>query len=404
MAFNGIFDNVTNYNGPKGNLGDYNHASRVFRANNMRLAPKHKFLYHVVLNINPSVRVNTLIDNFTQEDVHILAKSADLPKYRPQVEVLNQYNRKKLLQTRIDYQPVRIEFHDDNAGLTTLLWEAYFRYYYADGDHTRRSTSAAPDTTPDERYRRSAFGSNNAYFDNFTHRYGLDKPGKTEQFFDSIQIFQLHPLNKKSHYTCFTLINPVIEDFSHDDVRSDGNEFSTNSMTVAYETVHYDRGEVLETIAPTSFGIERHYDTTPSPLSLGGSSFGGNKVTSTVLGGISPQKGRTNSVEQWAQNFISTKASEILGNKLNLDRLALQPIINQGLTGRATGSTGIGGINWADIRAAGSEQQSAQQRSDLTDDLPPGAVPWNGKNYNRETERLVNVNGRTYRVPREDVA
>jgi len=403
MAFNGFFDNIKNYNGPKGNLGDYDHASRVFRSNNMRLAPKHKFLYHVVLNINPDVKPDTLIDNFTQEDIHILAKSADLPKYRPQVEVLNQYNRKKLLQTRIDYQPVRIEFHDDNAGLTTLLWEAYFRYYYADGDHQKQSASAAPDIAPDERYRRSAFGSNNTYFTNFTHRYGLDKPNKMYQFFDSIQIFQLHPLNKKSHYTCFTLVNPLIEDFSHDNVQSEGSEFSTNTMTVAYETVHYERGELLEGVAPTSFADPRHYDTRPSPIQEGGSSFGTSRVTTTSFGSVSPQKGRTNSIEAFAQNFIKTTASKFLGDKINLDRLGLQPNANAGLTSRGINQSGQGGINWADTKSSGSEQRSAKQRTDLTDNLPANSRPFKGS-YNNRNEKLVNVNGKTYVVPREESA
>ena len=42
--FDGYFDNFINFGGPKGNLGDYQHAARLYVDNNMRLAPKFKHL------------------------------------------------------------------------------------------------------------------------------------------------------------------------------------------------------------------------------------------------------------------------------------------------------------------------------------------------------------------------
>ena len=42
----GFFDNFSSALGnPKGNLGDYAHASALYVRNNLRLTPKHKFLY-----------------------------------------------------------------------------------------------------------------------------------------------------------------------------------------------------------------------------------------------------------------------------------------------------------------------------------------------------------------------
>jgi hypothetical protein len=57
----GFLDNV--FKGtlnPKGNLADFAHASRLYVDDSFRLAPKQKFLYHVVFNINPTV--NTISD------------------------------------------------------------------------------------------------------------------------------------------------------------------------------------------------------------------------------------------------------------------------------------------------------------------------------------------------------
>ena len=38
--------------GSRGDMSDYQHAARLFTDDYMKLAPKVKFLYHVVFNIN----------------------------------------------------------------------------------------------------------------------------------------------------------------------------------------------------------------------------------------------------------------------------------------------------------------------------------------------------------------
>ena len=46
--FNALLDSIaTGALTPKGNLGDWQHASRLYVDSNMRLAPKSKFNYHV---------------------------------------------------------------------------------------------------------------------------------------------------------------------------------------------------------------------------------------------------------------------------------------------------------------------------------------------------------------------
>ncbi len=265
----GFLDNLLGgFISPKGNLGDYQHAARLYVDNNMRLSPKFKHLYHVVLNINPNVITNSL--SFNRRTINVLAKSADLPKYRVQTQTLNQYNRKKVIQTGVQYQPISIEYHDDNAGLTTRMWEAYFRWYYQDSNYAQVNADGTPKTYVDA-YSRVGEGLNRTYgaSTSQSYRFGLDRPNKTVQFFDSITIFQLHPLNGQSTYTAFTLINPYIESYEHDNVTQEGTEFTVNRFSVAYESVLYNRGDTRVGNAPAGFG-EIHYDKAPSSLSIVG--------------------------------------------------------------------------------------------------------------------------------------
>ena len=283
--FNGFLDNLVNGAlSPKGNMADYAHAARLYTDNEFRLAPKQKFLYHVTLNLNENV-VNKVLPGWVQRhtnEVNMLVKAVDLPKYKISVETKNKYNRKKNLQTRIDYDPVTITFHDDNNSIVTQLWTAYYNYYYADGTYGSRDGAGAPNQTarPYDRFNSYKGSENNG------DRFGLDNDSY-EPFFTSIQISQL----ARHQYLTMTLVNPIIEMWQHDSLdNSSGAEPVQNSMTVVYETVFYADGAVQEGTTPKGFATE-HYDTTPSPIAAGSSAslFGSAGVLAggtSVLGDI----------------------------------------------------------------------------------------------------------------------
>jgi len=262
--FGGFLDNlVSGALNPKGDMADYRHASRLYTDDNFRLAPKTKFLYHVAFNLNEDV-IKKVRPNFDKKhglEVNMLVKTADLPKYNIQTETKNKYNRKKNLQVRLDYDPINITFHDDNMGLTSYLWESYYRYYYVDGNLGSLDAAGKPNQTS------AGFMPHNTYegktLNNF--RYGFDN-NSYAPFFNSIQISQM----ARHQYITYTLVNPIISSFQHDTMdQSAGGETSQNTMQILYESVFYSTGAVEEGNAPVGFGAE-HYDTSPSPISLAG--------------------------------------------------------------------------------------------------------------------------------------
>tara|TARA_B110000305_G_C19446013_1_gene644875 strand:+ start:1793 stop:3040 length:1248 start_codon:yes stop_codon:yes gene_type:complete len=259
MPLNRNFDNFSNFDTNKGIMGDFTHASNLYRRNNFRLTPKVKFLYHVVIDVNPVALKqlgNSVSSMLNKREFNILASSADLPSYTVNTETVNQYNRKKVIQTRINYDEVGIEFHDDAAGLTTLLWEAYYRYYYEDGNYADQGTRPRA-------YQTGLYDSEPLN----TYRHGFNRQGNSVPFFNSISIHQLHHNNADSHHTSFTLVNPILTQWNHDRVdQADGSGTMKNNMRVAYETVLYNRG-YTENGNPAGFGDNAHYDRSPSPYS-----------------------------------------------------------------------------------------------------------------------------------------
>ena len=277
-VFNGFLDNLGDglFN-PKGNLGDARHASRTFVEDSFRLAPKVKFLYHVAFTFSPTaLKAIPTFENRHKLEAGLLVKSADLPKYSAVIDSRKSYNRIKNIQTSIQYDPVNITFHDDNLGISTALLEAYYRYYYADGNYgvypvaynkLANSTNSQPG---DNTYLGSGYNG---------YRYGLDN-NSSEPFFSNIQLSQM----TRKTYTTYTLVNPIIENWGHDSVdAADGGGTMQNQMTVRYEAVWYDRGPVEAGADgnPKGFGSAEHYDKTPSPITLAG---GGNIGLGGILG------------------------------------------------------------------------------------------------------------------------
>ena len=230
---------------------DWQHASRLFLVDSFKLAPKVKFLYHVTfyLGENASSFIPIAKDNMLQ--IGMLVKNTDLPKYSAKVETLNKYNRKKNVQTSIEYMPINMTLHDDNAGYTRHMLEGYYRYYYADGNQEWDNGSYGNPSTGDTTYRGSVQNS---------YRYGLDNHGYSGNkvpFFERIEIAQL----ARGQYFLYTLIKPLLTEWSHDNLDySETNGITENRITVAYEGVNYSQGKISGD-TPTGFGNESHYDT-----------------------------------------------------------------------------------------------------------------------------------------------
>lgn len=251
-------------------LKDYSHASRLYVDDYFRLAPKSGFLYYVVFNINRNN--NPIIEQFLLKngpELGLLVKSIDLPKYRIATETVNQYNKKTIVQSKIEYQPVSLAFHDDHNNTTIGMWKSYYNYYFVDGKNT--SGLSIPSSYGDTKYK--SIGAN---IDEST-AYGMNN-GQTDPFFRSIEIYQLN----RQQFTAFILVNPVITDFSHDKLDQSQSKLLENSMTLQYETVLYGTGKIKRD-NPTGFATI-HYDNTPGPLSV----FGGGNNSILGPGGIIP--------------------------------------------------------------------------------------------------------------------
>lgn len=235
--------------GPKGVLANYQHATDVFVENYYRLAPRYKFLFHAFFELDSTIpQTRPLVSARANEEISLLVKTANLPSFSYDTTTKNQYNRKKIVYKQINYEPVSLSFHDDNAGIMNALWAAYYEYFVNDRSH------ADP----------SAWLMDNSYSG---LRYGMDVDTPV-RFFKRISLYTL----SRQKWNGYTLWGPRIKSWKHGDVDySEGNGIIENNMTIEYEGVSYESGEVSEG-TPDGFASV-HYDKEPSSLNTAG---GGN--------------------------------------------------------------------------------------------------------------------------------
>ena len=270
-------------------LRDYRHASKTFRTNGYENSPRFKFLFHVYFNLNdsiPSLRngPQAVFGNNDTSTIGLLVKNIDLPKYQIDTEVLNQYNRKRIIQKKINYQPVRVTLHDDGGDLSRTLWYNYFAYYYKDPSQPYRGQSASNGALGVDSNRTAGFGYNvrdtyaqdrfvndwgfigESYQDSANTGTGPNGTGGKPAFFRDISIYGFN----QHKFVEYVLINPVITDWNHDQYDYyQGNGIMENTMTIQYETVKYYSGAIGSARSDTNvqgFASPEHYDQVPSPL------------------------------------------------------------------------------------------------------------------------------------------
>ena len=257
-----IFDGFLNQVANGDQIKDRQHASRLYVANNYALSPKYSWLYHVYFELNAELSNIRGIDKLIEHGM--LAKSVDLPSFTIATKTLNNYNRPSLVQTKVGYNALNINFHDDSSDVIRNLWYDYFTYYYRDVDIGYDGPSGGVNPTMFARTKYTS-GENRETLNRFGYsprKYGSNVDN---QYIKAIRIYSLH----QKRFSEYTLVNPMISNFAHGSHNSSDNGTLDHVMTVNFETVLYASGYVT---ANTVKGFaDLHYDKSASPLTaLGG--------------------------------------------------------------------------------------------------------------------------------------
>ena len=351
-------------------LRDYTHASKTFRPDSFALSPKLKFLFHVVFNINPQLY-------YTINNPSVLVKTVKLPSVSFDISTMNQYNRKRLVQTKVKYDPIDITFHDDHLNVINGMWYRYLTYYYKDSSNPDVLFNGKRGNRPI--FDSNAGGTNSSKTDAVYTERTQYKPSITDYtdwgyngdfslnndpvkvpFFDNITIFGLGRHNWTSH----TLINPIISRYGQDTYAyENGNGTMENSMSIEYETVVYRQGNIDGT-APSNiiagFAEQDYYDKELSPIAIPGSNakilgqgglidaaggavknlYDGNYLNAVRTAGVAYNTFKNKNFNDIIQGEITKGLSQALNASSNPTRNQTWDIPRYGDSGSGAGTAG----------------------------------------------------------------
>lgn len=280
------------------NLKDYRHASKTFVADSYALAPRQKYLFHTFFNINTTEIPRLKMDkggflsgntssSYDKSVVGLLAKSVQLPRFNIDTEIKNQYNRKRIVQTKINYEPIEVVFHDDGSDIVRNMWYNYFSYYYKDPSQQYRnpaSDNGSSGQTGDANGTgRFSYNARDIYTagrtqndwgyvgESYSDSNGTGITGGKPAFFRDITVFGFN----QSTFAMYVYINPMIRLWEHDTYDYDEDAgIMEHRMQIDYETVKYYSGRWNSPARNISnvpgFAVEAYYDKVASSLVKGG--------------------------------------------------------------------------------------------------------------------------------------
>lgn len=289
---------------PGTGLTDYTHASKIFGTGGgpnqgggtYQYLPRNKFLFYVYFNVNLNIpALANLFSGGKLSGLGLLVKTAQLPSYEIDTTTMNQYNRKRIVQTKVNYNPSQIIFNDDNDDLVRTMWYQYYQYYYSDptykyGNVPNQNGALGVLSTPIP-VIGTGYNTNDVYSPNRQwQHWGLSGQGYTNPtlnslasslltgpasgqlpFFNDITIYGL----SQKTFAQYTMVNPLITSWTHDTYDySQGNQVMTHTMSIKYEAVKYYSGNIggaQPSGTVTGFADPSYYDTTLSPIATPGS-------------------------------------------------------------------------------------------------------------------------------------
>ena len=162
--------------------------------------PFHKFNFAVKINMNSG----------DAEKLTLAVKNVQMPNVNLNTEIVNEYNRKRILYTGVDYGECVLTLHDVADGKVLNFWKEYFKYYFADS-------------------RSAGYGFDTALIQDENRRYKID----------TIEIFQMQ--GGKGNLT--TLYKPMITSFNAGNMDYfDSSGIAEISISVKPEYIRYKTG------------------------------------------------------------------------------------------------------------------------------------------------------------------
>ena len=190
-------------------------------------------------------------------------KSIDGPKVNFQYDTLNQYNRKRNVYRRVDYDPINVIFHDTMSNSALKFWRYLYELNLKDG---RNRSPSYSENSSGKQTNRSPYQPNSLTdTDDFlaNHNFGLESSIINHTYpIKSLDLLVVHA--KK--YNLIRFIHPKVIAMQHDLFSYESSQPIEIGMQFAYETVVYETlNQPFDESGDLSIDLNQVFETEEMP-------------------------------------------------------------------------------------------------------------------------------------------
>ena len=207
--------------------------------------------FFVVFNLYPLVNDDFLVPKYNflkafRDRLHFLCHTVEGPKFQIQQDVINQYNRKRVVNRKIDYDPVSLRMYDTVDGLGLKFIKMLYEFEFQNARlYTLGSTTERNGTR--DNYQESVLTNESQFKQN--HNFGMrSQPNHTHRLIKSIDLYQL----AGTLYSRAKMIHPRLSRMDMDQFDYSSSAVTNLSMGFQYENLLFDEVAVKDTSLPSN--------------------------------------------------------------------------------------------------------------------------------------------------------
>lgn len=244
-----------------------------------------------------------------QNGLSSLVKTAEFPSFEMQTDTHNQYNKKRITVSGVEYKPINITVYDtiDSAWVITLMKMYQHMFlnpmgkFEVQADNTTNPKILPYDVVPEKLTTGSASSDTMSAFTQIWNENsnGLNiRPGAERNFLTHIDLLVYHA----QRYVRYTMFNPIVTSFKVDSLDYSSSQPITIQMDISYESFSIDPNinsfipeDDMKRWGNFSQGIwERLRDDNPDAESIGKDIPGGAVA------------GKMSSENKFLENYLTT--------------------------------------------------------------------------------------------------
>jgi len=222
-----------------------NRAAKLYTSgSDFQPAPRQQHQFVVVFNLYPDVidtfqRPNQQFLKSFRDRLHFICHTVDAPNFSVVQDIVNQYNRKRVINRKVEFDPMTIRMYDTHDGLAIKFVKLLYEFEFNSARLYMKKGSGTVDTYETHNYTQNVFQDSDQF--KRTHKFGLrefdiDK----HRLLKSIDFYQL----AGKIYTKTRVVHPRLSRMDMDSFDYSSSQPVNVAMAFTYENLLFEEVNV----------------------------------------------------------------------------------------------------------------------------------------------------------------